>query len=84
MSLLQPLGGSSPVVSGQGFEMIRIKAVIITTVFLLQIAIVYVPNTYAQVQFIREFWGTSRIFGKIGKDQFDFRVISLPFSELTE
>jgi len=61
--------------------MFRTKVPPITAILLL-IAILYVPYSIAVPNFIRESWGTSRIYGTVDNIQYDFRAISVPFTEL--
>ncbi len=54
----------------------------IITAGLFLLAILYVPHSIAAPDAIRESWGTSRIHGKVDNIRYDFRVISVPFTEL--
>ena len=62
--------------------MLRRNIIIITTFLFFQTATLYSSAINAEINFTREEWGTSRNYGKIDEKKYDFRVISIPFSEL--
>jgi hypothetical protein len=62
--------------------MLRRKLQLIIALIFFQATAFYASTVNAEIKFTRESWGTSRNHGAIDEKKYDFRVISVPFSEL--